>query len=63
MSPPSPASTGVPRLGDDVAQLARRTDRLDSIEMRIGRIEGKLDCVLLSLDKMLAITAPKVSKR
>jgi hypothetical protein len=30
----------------EVADLARRTDRLDSIEMRLGRIESKLDIII-----------------
>ena len=46
MSPPGPKSSGVPRMGDSPADLARRTDRMDLIEMRLGRVEAKLDRVL-----------------
>jgi hypothetical protein len=38
-----PAEKPAPVRMGDVADLARRTDRLDSIEMRLGRIESKLD--------------------
>jgi hypothetical protein len=31
-----------PRMGDGVADLAARTSRMDSIEMRLGRIEAVL---------------------
>jgi hypothetical protein len=44
----SPSPKQAPRLGDipGPADLARRVDRLDSIERRLGRIEGKLDALV-----------------
>jgi hypothetical protein len=45
---PSLVKKPPPRLGDipGPADLARRTDRMDSIEMRLGRIEGKIDALI-----------------
>jgi hypothetical protein len=56
MSPPGPKSAPqAPRLGD-VAMLAARTDRLDSIEMRIGRIEAKLDALIEMMKPSKSVT-------
>ncbi len=51
MSPPGPKSSPqVPRLGD-VADLCSRVDRMDSLEMRVGRIEVKLDHLVSLFEK------------
>jgi hypothetical protein len=53
MSPPGPKSSPPVRMGGDVADLARRVDRMDSLEMRIGRIEVKLDHLASLVEKSL----------
>jgi hypothetical protein len=48
---PGPRNTGAPKLGDSVADIVRRVDRMDSLEMRIARIEIKLDHLASLFDK------------
>jgi hypothetical protein len=43
---PAIKKPGLPRMGDNPAQLAARTDRLDGLEMRLGRLESKLDIII-----------------
>lgn len=57
----APSPKQAPRLGDipGPSDLARRVDRMDSMEMRLGRIEVKLDFLASLIEKLL----PKAAKR
>jgi hypothetical protein len=59
---PGPKNTGTPRLGDipGPADLARRTDRMDDFNIRLGRIEDKLSKVL---EIVLALKPQTISRR
>jgi hypothetical protein len=56
----APSPKQAPRMGDipGPAALAAHTDRLDSIEIRLGRIEGKLDALVA-----VSLQQKKVEKR
>ena len=58
MSPPGPKSSPVPRMGNDVANIARHTDRLDNVESAILRIERKVDMLVAA-----TLTPKKVERR
>jgi hypothetical protein len=62
MSPPGPRSVPAPKMGDipGPADLARRTDRMDSFDMRLGRVEAKLDHLIVIFEKTLT---PSKAKR
>jgi hypothetical protein len=45
MGPAGPMNTGVPRMGD-VAEIARRTERLDEVSRRLTALESKTDKIL-----------------
>jgi hypothetical protein len=51
-------SAPAPRMGD-VANLARSVDRMDSFDMRLGRVEAKLDHLIFLVEK----TLPKVARK
>ena len=57
----SPSPKQAPRLGDipGPADLARRTDRMDSFDMRLGRVEAKLDHLIFLIEKSLPKAARK----
>jgi hypothetical protein len=53
MSPPGPKCA--PRLGDipGPADLARRTDRMDDFNVRLGRVEAKIDHLIAMTERAL----------
>ena len=56
---PGPNNTGAPRLGD-VANLARSVDRLEGLEIRMSRLEAKLD---RALEILLALRPDSIPRR
>jgi hypothetical protein len=58
----SPSPKQAPRLGDipGPATLARHTDRLDNVEMRLGRIEDKLS---KALEILLELKPNSIARR
>jgi hypothetical protein len=54
-----PISAGAPRLGD-VANLARSVDRLEGLEIRMSRVEAKLD---RALEILLALRPDSIPRR
>jgi len=58
----SPSPKQAPRLGDipGPADLARRVDRYDALEIRMGRVEQKLDRLL---EIVLDLRPKSIAKR
>jgi hypothetical protein len=60
-----PAKKPPPRLGDipGPADLARRTDRMDGLEMRLARIESRLDALVDMMKPVVAAFGDKGHSR